>query len=224
MHRDRFPAPKGGFYQSLVSANQLENTLGCGTLLFFPGMLFESRQKWWGRGGMRDQSHEGVDICFFADSRGNCFRLDETTRVPAAFDGEAAGIIPDFLGSTVILAHQPDDLEPSFFALYAHLRPDAGLCKGRHLSAGQTFAAIAPPHANKALPPHLHLSMMDAHSIPPLESLDWPLLNGLDRNRFMDPLEIIEGDWQMMDFTPGMNLYEVFAPAGARTRDTSPGR
>lgn len=222
MPRDCFSAPKGCLYQSLVSANQLEKTLGYGRLLFFPGMLFESRQKWWGRGGMRDQSHEGVDICFFADACDSRFRLDETTRVPAAFDGQVAGIIPDFLGSTVILAHKTDDLEQSFFVLYAHLRPDAGLYKGRNLSAGQTFAAIAPPHANKVLPPHLHLSMMDAHGIPPLETLDWPLLNGLDRNRFMDPLEMIDGDWQIMDFTPGINLYEVFAPAGAGFKDTTP--
>lgn len=219
MRRDRFPALKGGLYQSLVSANQLEETLGYGRLLFFPGMLFESRQKWWGRGGMRDQSHEGLDICFFADACGSRFRLDETTRVPAAFDGQVVRIIPDFLGSTVILAHQTDDLEQSFFVLYAHLRPDPGLYKGRHLSGGQTFAAIAPPRANKVLPPHLHLSMMDARGIPPLESLDWHLLNGLDRNRFMDPLEMIDGNWQMMDFTPGMNLYEAFAPSGARTGD-----
>lgn len=168
---------------------------------------------------MRAQSHEGIDVCFFVDACGNRFRLDETTRIPAAFNGQVAGIIPDFLGSTVILAHKPDDLEEPFFILYAHIRPDVSLSKGQILSAGQTFAAVAPPHANRVLPPHLHLTMMDAHSIPPLETLDWPLLNGLDRNRFMDPLEIIDGDWQIMDFTPDMNLYEDFAPIGAQTGD-----
>ena len=223
MQGDRFPAPKGGFYQFLVSANQLEKNLGYGSLLFFPGMLFESRQKWWGRGGMRDQSHEGVDICFFADACGKRFRLDETIRIPAAFDGQVVRIIPDFLGSTVILAHQTEETGAFLFILYAHIRPDAGLCKGRHLSAGQTFAAIAPPLANKVMPPHLHLSMMDARSTPQLESLDWPLLNGLDRSRFMDPLEMIDGNWQMMDFIPGMNLYEDFAPSGARTGDIPSG-
>lgn len=168
---------------------------------------------------MRDQSHEGLDICFLGDACGNRFRLDETTRIPSAFNGQVSEIIPDFLGSTVILAHQPDDLEGPFFVLYAHLRPDADLCRGRNLSAGQAFATIAPPHANKVLPPHLHLTMMDVHSLPSLETLDWQLLNGLDRNRFMNPLEIIDGDWQMMDFIPGMNLYEDFAPTGARAGD-----
>ncbi len=210
MPESSFSASESFFIQALVSANRLEKSLGAGRLLFFPGMLFGSMEKWWGRGGTRAQSHEGLDICFFADGGGINFRLDETVRIPAASGGRVAGIIPDFLGSTVIAQHDNLPGQAPCYILYAHVLPDEQLKIGQPLSAGETFAAIAPPIGNRLLPPHLHLSMMDTGSISSPDSLDWPLLNRMDRRLFLDPLELIDGAWQVMDFTPGIDLYEMF--------------
>ncbi|MFO7930432.1 MAG: hypothetical protein R6U97_03410, partial [Desulfosalsimonas sp.] len=75
-----------GFTYRLAYANGLEQRAGFRHFLFFPGMLFASRQKWWADGGLRPGFHEGLDLCFFEGAEGCRFRLDETARVPAAFD------------------------------------------------------------------------------------------------------------------------------------------
>ncbi|MCF8024587.1 MAG: peptidoglycan DD-metalloendopeptidase family protein [Desulfobacteraceae bacterium] len=203
-----------GFLHSLSAANRLEQRSGFKGFLFFPGMLFASMEKWWANGGKRSGFHEGLDLCFFAGARGRRFRLDETVKVPAAFDGQVKGIISDFLGSTVIMTHKDPGLDREFFILYAHLRPDEKIHAGKRLRAGQTFAAIAPPGNNQSLPPHLHLSVVDSGCLPSLDILEWQVLNSLEQERFMDPMALINGRREIIGYDPGIDLFEDFVPAG----------
>lgn len=204
----------GGFLYSLSAANRLEQRLGFSRFLFFPGMLFASMEKWWANGGKRSGFHEGLDLCFFAGAHGRRFRLDETIRVPAAFEGQVKAIISDFLGSTVIMAHKNPGMDGEFFILYAHLRPDEEIHAGKRLRAGETFAAIAPPGKNQSLPPHLHLSMMDSGCLPSFDILEWRLLNSLDQEMFMDPMSLIKGSRHIIDYHSSIDLFEDFVPMG----------
>lgn len=202
------------YSDNLAFANSLGQRTGFRQFLFFPGMLFASSQKWWADGGLRTGFHEGVDLCFYEGAAGQSFRLDEATRVPAAFDGCVAAVIDDFLGRTVIAEHSLPPWPGKIFILYAHISPDENLCQGQRLAAGQTFGTIAPPAQNGVLPPHLHLSAMLPEKIPSLEILEWPLLNSLEPESFLDPLDVTGCSGRMIDFHPGINLFDDFVPTG----------
>lgn len=200
-----------GFTYRLAYANGLEQRAGFRHFLFFPGMLFASRQKWWADGGLRPGFHEGLDLCFFEGAEGCRFRLDETARVPAAFDSRVAAVIDDFLGRTVVAKQNLPGRPGQYFILYAHIRPDQSVRPGQALAAGQTFAAVAPPAQNTILPPHLHLSVMPCEKMPSFEKLDWPLLNTLETDMFLDPGDVTGCVGRVIDFNPGTNLFDEFA-------------
>lgn len=181
------------FWQSLVSLNRLD-AIGFNRFLFAPGMLFDQPHTWWPGGRGRPTTHEGLDVCFFEATGGRLCRLDETTRIPMAFDGELIGMCKDFLGKTIIARHFfPDSAAPPLYGLYAHILPESGRNVGDHLTAGQALGHIAPVKPGKSpLPPHLHLTFARADRLPPVEELSWPVLNRLDRGAFYDPLRVLE--------------------------------
>ncbi len=49
------------YLAAIASANGLEQDI---EWLFYPGMLPDSRLKWWGDFRNRPTEHEGIDICF----------------------------------------------------------------------------------------------------------------------------------------------------------------
>ena len=75
--------PKSEFVSHLVRVNQLD-VYDFDRFIFFHGMLFGSEEKWWGKKGARRSSHEGLDVCFFANTRNENFRLDENSIVAVA--------------------------------------------------------------------------------------------------------------------------------------------
>lgn len=208
-------AGKTGFVRDLLIANRICRSIEFDRLLFFAGMRFGSRKSWWGHGRPRPQSHEGLDLCFFADRSGRYFRLDETVCVPAAFDSRVVAMIPDFLGTTVIAAHEMAGRTGRCLVFYAHITPDKDLHPGQRLEAGRCFARISGENKKRWLPPHLHLSMAAEEDLPPLERLDWPMLNRLDRELFMNPEQILDSDFQVMDFIARTDLYAAFVPVSS---------
>ena len=207
---------KNGYFHALLAVNGLNPLFGGEHILFFEGMRFGSRKTWWGSGKPRPQSHEGLDLCFYRDESGHPCRLDETIRVPAAFDSRVVALISDFLGTTVVAAHGRADSWQGTLVFYAHIVPDETVQTGRHLAAGQTFAHIAPPGRKRLLPPHLHLSMALADRLPPAADLDWPQLNRVERKRFLDPAEMLAIDGRIIEFVPGTDLYKAFFPVSRR--------
>ncbi len=154
---------------------------------------------------MRPVSHEGLDICTFETIDGRDCRLDETTRIPVAFDGKIVGRCDDFLGETIIVRHLlPEPGASSAYAFYAHILPDRDLSVGDILPAGQRLGRIAPAGSRKTvMPPHLHLTFARADLLPPVEQLNWPLLNRLDRGVFCDPLQILRLPCRIMSDAGG---------------------
>lgn len=182
--------------------------------------MFGSERKWWGTKGMRGSMHEGLDLCFFENSRHEYFRLDETVKVPMLYDGRVEHITDDFLGKTVIASHCFDDPDqPSLLSLYGHLNPDKNLKIGDRIKEGQGFARIAGfkkriaglKNRKKILLPHLHISLAKPDLLPPVTHLEWELLNTVDGSVFIDPLNAIFPQYTIIEYNDGVDVSKLFS-------------
>ncbi len=175
--------------------------------------MFGSVKKWWGKKGLRGSSHEGLDLCFFANTHNENFRLDETTEIPMLYDGRVEYITEDFLGKTVITRHCFDDPEqPEILSLYGHLNPHKNLKIGDELEEGQAFAKIGGfGNKKKILLPHVHISLAKPDLLPPANQLEWEFLNTVDRDVFIDPLLAISPKYSVIEYDDQVDVSNVFA-------------
>lgn len=171
--------------------NQLnEDDINC--WLFHPGMLFGSREKWWGEGGFRSQGHEGLDFCFYQDAQGAIWPVHSSLKIPALNNGVVIRIVPDFLGQSIFVQDFNLSNGQRSCLIYGHLRALKGIETGCCLTAGQALATIAPLKKQiKGLSPHLHISAMDINPDLSEEELDWKTINSRDRITLKDPLSFI---------------------------------
>jgi len=184
-------------------------------LFFFQGMMFGSERKWWGKKGVRTFSHEGLDLCFFAGTGNKYFRLDESVNVPMLYDGKVEHITNDFLGKTVITRHFRDNPEkPELLSLYGHLDPEKNLKIGDEIKEGQIFAKINGfEKQNKILLPHIHISLAKPDLLPPANRLEWEFLNTVNRDVFIDPLELISSQYTAIEYDDNLDLEKDFSVA-----------
>jgi len=177
--------------------------------IFHLGMLFRSRSKWWEDEGSRKTAHEGLDLLLYADHEGRIARLDENTRVPVMLDGLVVGIIPDFLGKTVIVEHFCTDRNRGrFCTLYAHVCPNNDIRMGTKLRQGDVVAAVAGPGGRPfPMAPHLHLSAGWVSGGVSYDRLNWESIGDSDALSLLDPLQLL--DWQ----------YRILEHAGPIGRD-----
>jgi murein DD-endopeptidase MepM/ murein hydrolase activator NlpD len=187
---------KSRFSQILVRENRLDKN-GFETWAFMPGMLFLATRKWWGDGGERTRPHEGTDFGLYVDAEGRVVRLEEGTRVPVMYDGVIAGIIDDFLGKSVIVAHGSSEagIGP-FLTIYGHTVPFPDLAVGATVGAGRIIATIGS-RKGVAVFPHLHISVGRATGLIPHEQLDWK--NMESGVAMSDPLDLIlDGPYRLL--------------------------
>ena len=203
--------PKSEFVSHLIHINNLD-ACDVDRFIFFPGMLFGSKKKWWGEKGVRGSSHEGLDLCFFESAGNENFRMDETTHVPMLYDGCVEHITDDFLGKTVITRHCFDDSnQPEILSLYGHLNPDTNLKVGDNLKEGQVFAKIGGfANQKKILLPHIHISLAKPDLLPPANCLEWEFLNTVDRSVFIDPLTAISPKYTIIEYDDGLDVSKIF--------------
>lgn len=161
--------------------------------LFCPGMLFQSRGKWWGDRGARPRPHEGLDLLLYQDQEGRILRLTEATAVQAVFDGVVVGIIPDFLGRSVIVEHASrEESVGRVYAIYAHIRPMTGISPGTDVRRGDRIAVIAlPDRAPFPMAPHLHLSIAWSARPIPEDQFNWNTIGVSNALVLMDPLRVV---------------------------------
>ncbi len=148
--------------------------------LFHHGMLFLSPYKWWQSNrnpipAERKTLHEGLDILFFKDKKKQIKKLQSGTLIPAATDGEVINICDDFLGQSIVVAHKTSfHKNLDLFFIYAHILPDIKIKIGTALQSGDIIASIADVSGKKTLiPPHLHLSIIEAPENIPIKYLNW---------------------------------------------------
>lgn len=183
----------GIFSRRFVSLNSLDEA-GFVEWLFFPAMLFGSRDKWWGGTGRRDTPHEGLDICMYRTSDGGTGYLGGDALVPVIFGGRVVRVIDDFLGKSVFLVHDKQSRDgDSLFTIYGHIIPRDGIHPGKTVSAGDCAGTIAGPLSKgRAVRPHLHVSTAWIPDSVPPEALDWSFLTTNDGIRIIDPLSILD--------------------------------
>ncbi len=184
--------PKSDFISHLVAVNHLDR-IGFDRFVFFPGMCFLSMDMWWAGAGRRKTAHEGLDICFFINSRNKAYRLDETVRIPALFQGRMIHVMRDFLGHTLVIRHRmPGDDSNTILSFYAHILPDEKVGMGHDVEAGQVIGTIVDPHkTHSPLPAHLHLSLARESGLPDVSTLSWKILNQVDRSVLIDPMRVL---------------------------------
>lgn len=176
----------------MVRENSLEAS-GFHEWFFYPGMLFNEMDKWWGNGGRRDKPHEGVDFCFYKNREKKIFLLDEKTKIPSLYDGVVIRVMEDFIGQSVVLEHHHTAHDRSrLFTLYGHTIPLPHLTSGRAVKEGEILATLARPgKASSNIPPHLHLSVgwiLDGISF---RDLDWDSIGTTSALKWVDPLKVI---------------------------------
>jgi murein DD-endopeptidase MepM/ murein hydrolase activator NlpD len=181
------------FCEILVRENALDKR-GFKQWVFCAGMLFEAWDKWWGDRGKRGSPHEGVDFCFYRDRQGRLRRLSQVTRIPVMYDGVVAGIIPDFLGKSVIVRHPCHrGRGGELVSIYAHTKPNDDIDVGTAVTEGQLIATLA--HAERTTAgtgPHLHLSLGWTIKGYSWKSFDWKTIETSNTLHLVDPLQVMD--------------------------------
>jgi hypothetical protein len=186
------PEVKSRFFDYLLAGNQPQMA-GFKRWLFQPGMLFNAWETWWREQELRPSPHEGLDLCFFEDADGRVQKVNQRTRIPAAFAGEVIKISDDFLGKSIFLGHAikaPDGRR--LCTAYGHIRPLATLKVGQAVAAGEIMAVIAAPLGRgRTITPHLHLTLAWIPAAIAPERLAWPKLGRDPEITLLDPLEFL---------------------------------
>lgn len=158
--------------------------------LFYPGMLPDSRLKWWGDFGNRPSAHEGIDICFYRRRTGPILSLPSGGRVPAWSSGTVLNVCDDFLGRSLVVetgAHPSTGTR--ILEIYAHLSVSEKITPGTQVHTGQIIARIADTHARgSVLPPHLHLSCIEVPAGIPGHELNWGLFPRRNKVNVLNPV------------------------------------
>jgi len=158
-----------------------------------PGMSFGSRATWWSKGGARPTPHEGIDLCFYRDQQGGAHRLRGGAAVPALREGVIVGVIPDFLGRSMIVQHAVLDREgDALCTIYAHTLPAAGVQVGTRVAQGEVAAFVAEvgPKGSGA-GPHLHFTVALVPEELDCQRLDWAQIASPEGVTLIDPRPLV---------------------------------
>jgi len=169
------------YLQAISQINGLAAGLGNGQKiqwLFHCGMLFSSKDKWWGDFKFRQSAHEGIDITYYRTNPDEILCFDDRIKVPAMDNGVILNICDDFLAQTIVVEH-----ETSIFSnqrilfVYAHVIPENNLETGHIIKKQDVIARVSDTYKNPQLPPHLHFSCFEVLKKIPLEHLNWNLFS-----------------------------------------------
>ncbi|WP_299978876.1 peptidoglycan DD-metalloendopeptidase family protein [Desulfobacula sp.] len=167
------------YLESISQVNGLGNGMENGQKihwLFHCGMLFSSKDKWWGDFKFRHSAHEGIDITYYRTHLDGMHRFDDSIKVPAMDDGIILNICDDFLGQTLVIEHEnPLLFNRRILFAYAHIIPEKNLKTDRIVKKGEIIARVCDTCKNPQLPPHLHFSCFEVLKQVPPEHLDWNL-------------------------------------------------
>ncbi len=189
------------FTEMLIEANNLDPD-DFQSWVFWPGMLFDSTDKWWGDYGQREFPHEGIDFCLHKELSGRVQRLDERTRIPVMHDGVVRALFNDYLGQAVILEHENmQDQNGKLLSVYAHTKPEEGIRPGVSVNAGDIIATIADTSRSKAnILPHLHVSFGAPSPALIYDPFVWNSMRDPRQVKLLDPLDLIDWPHAVLDF------------------------
>ena len=193
--------PRTGFCECLAGANDLP-ARGFEEWVFYRAMLFQSLEKWWGKGGRRDKPHEGVDLTLYRARGGRTGRLDAATQVPAMYGGRIIRIIEDHIGKSAFVSHEiHDEKGNQLYSVYGHIEPVEGIGEAVQIPEGQIIGTIAGKGRNEkvGMLPHVHLSVAWVPGNLPPRRLEWGIMNDPSMVRLVDPLDVMQCRYRILD-------------------------
>lgn len=136
---------------------RLEDESGFESFILRTGMFFGDGIEWWGDRNRRRTQHEGLDFAEGRQANGDIRSIPEGTPVRAISDGEAATVLDDFLGKTVVVRHPavPHRDGKIFHTLYSHIQPETGIA--RPVGKGCLLGRVVK-QTTAGAPAHLHLT------------------------------------------------------------------
>lgn len=176
---------------------------------FYPGMLFNSREKWWGDKGQRQRPHEGLDIGFFLDLLRKPVPISNHAIVPVMFQGEVLAFgEDDFFGYTLYVKHPAmQDRGKVLCTIYGHVTPHPDLYPGKIVETGETLASISDFGKPKSgITAHLHLSVAWIVQSSTKETLTWKMINDPREVQLIDPMVFFTDSYSVIDSIPPQNI------------------
>ncbi|MHC1728598.1 MAG: M23 family metallopeptidase [Syntrophobacteraceae bacterium] len=170
--------------------------------VFYPGMLFKSREKWWGDMGERVRPHEGLDIGFFLDLLGKTVPIGNDVVVPVMFQGEVLTFgEDDFFGYTLYVKHHAiQERGKVLCTIYGHVTPHDDLYPGKVVQTGETIASISDFGTPKSgIKAHLHLSVAWIVESSTKGTLTWGMLNDSRFFQLIDPIVFFADSYSVID-------------------------
>lgn len=169
------------------------------TWLFEPGMKFGDTDKWWEPRTTRTRPHEGLDLLIFLNGGNEKHLLPPGTGIPPLLSGTMVARLPDFMGETIILAHDLlDDKGRRLHTFYAHLQPGTTPASGKFMARDSQLGKIAAlGQATLACPPHLHLSLAWTDESFSIRDFLWNKFRVSETFKPGDPLALLvdQGDF-----------------------------
>lgn len=184
-------ARRGEFTELLIEHNR-EKMRDFRNWIFFPGMLFESRKRWWDSGGERKRAHEGVDLLVYRTKKGNIELLGDGVLIPSMVGGSILSIGPDFLGSSVFVLFE----ENKIFAL-GHLRVFDGLKEGMEIKRGDPIGYLET-RSERGIPKHIHISF-GFLVCPPPKRIDWDFMGDGSLVKLFDPMPFLADEYELIE-------------------------
>jgi hypothetical protein len=159
--------------------------------LFHCGMLFESKDKWWGDFKFRHCPHEGIDITYYRTYPDEMHRFDDSIKVPAMDDGILLNICDDFLAQTLVVEHGKSILfDRRILFVYAHIIPEKSLKLGHIIKKGDVIARVSDTHKNPQLPPHIHFSCFEVLRKVQPKYFNWNLFSKNNEVNLIHPVSL----------------------------------
>jgi len=194
--------PATQFTEVLIRSNGLTEG-GFYEWAFYPGMLFLSRERWWGEGGLRDRPHEGVDFCLYRDREGRINHIsDRPLAIPVLYEGRVVHRVEDYIGTTLFVLHDIYDTNGNqLYTIYGHTDLSEGIRSGVAVKEGTVIATIADAGKKKAkMSSHLHLSIAWISPAFPHERLDWKSLADQSTALLVNPLPLIDSTYTVLQY------------------------
>jgi hypothetical protein len=193
----RFPATP--FCEQVVQYNNLAAKKFV-QWAFYPGMLFQSKERWWGNGGLREMPHEGIDLCLYTDQSGSTRALDVAAPIPVMYRGCVRHIIDDYLGKTIFMAHEIfNDAEKQLYSIYGHIEPPGRIARGMILEEGEIVGSIAGTEDRRfKIIPHVHISVAWISRNFPPEQLNWQSMNESPDIMPLNPLDTLKSNYTVL--------------------------
>ena len=168
--------------------------------LFSPGMLFGSKEKWWGNGSERARPHEGIDLIACVSEGGNIFMVDGNTEIPVIQGGRIISVVEDFLGFSIFQAHDIfDSSRRRLCTAYGHTEPLKDVSASMMVGRGDVIAKVSQSGNRQSIvPAHLHITTAWIPDQMLDEGLDWGMFNSSEDVAMINPLDFIISSYVIM--------------------------